>query len=66
MQDRFKISDHMKQKSENNRQRVLEFFRAHPFATQKQCAVELGVTTATVCNHVRVLREQMQRDDMKV
>lgn len=54
-----------KEAAEHMRQRILSFFRANPFATQKECAAHFGLNRATVNRHVNILRERMA-EDMKV
>lgn len=58
------ISEINQERSEKLRQKIMAFFREHPFATQIECANALGITNMTVCRHVAVLRERM-REDMR-
>lgn len=54
-----------REKAEQLRQEILSFFRANPFATQKECAAHFGLDRGTVNRHVNILRERMS-EDMKV
>lgn len=59
------VSEFMRLRGEQTRQKVYAFFREHPFATQEQCANALGVSIKTVGKHVQVLKQRML-EDMKV
>lgn len=61
-EDKFRVSEHMKNIADENRQRVLEYFRKNPFSNQAKCAAELGMSPVTVGRHVRSLRGQMMEE----
>lgn len=45
---------------ERNKARVLEYFRANPFKTQRDCAKELGLNVCVISRHVMTLRAEME------
>jgi biotin operon repressor len=51
----------MTTQQESNFQRVLEYFRANPCTTQKQCAEALEISRVTVSKHVKKIRAETAR-----
>lgn len=46
---------------EDNRRRVEQWARAHPFGRIAECAAALGLNRATVGRHVAAIREEWRR-----
>lgn len=47
-----------REKGMETRQRIKEWFFENPMLTAKQCALDLGLTDATVSRHVQILRAE--------
>ncbi len=56
---------YQRERREQGVQKVVAFYREHPFSTAKECANALGMSYDTVTRYVRILRDR-SREDMKV
>lgn len=48
----------MKERAKANDKLMADYFRKHPFATGKQCAIDTGLSMATVYRFIKRMRER--------
>lgn len=49
-----------KAKGKVTRKNIVAFFKRNPFATQADCAAELGISTVTVCRHTTAIKAEQR------
>lgn len=59
------IGERKRREADDNRERVIEYFRANPFNRQKECAADLGLSTETVSRHVKAIRAELAKAKRK-
>lgn len=55
---KYNVGEAAKQRAEDNKTAIHDYFKARPLDTQTECAAALGLTKVTVSRHVIALRQE--------
>jgi len=58
----YKLAILSKENGEENRRRILEYFRSKPYAHQRECATSLDISLSTVHRHLKEMRKADEED----
>jgi DNA-binding Lrp family transcriptional regulator len=59
------IGERKRAEADENRERIVEYFRANPFTRQNECALALGLSQETVSRHVKAIRAELAKAERK-